>query len=319
VKGRWKPIKVEDFEVGRRHDFWLPLYQTAASDDVRVPFIVARGAKDGPVLGVSAAVHGNELNGIKIIHSLLQQLDLEGLKGTIVCAPIVNVPSYNAGVRHFIDGIDLNHVFPGKTEGRPAEQYARAFMKTFLPPIDYLVDIHTASDGRVNTMYVRADMTDERARQLAIDFNPLIILHAKGGDGTWRSAARRSNVPAITVEAGNPSVIQGKMVYEGEAGVLNVMKGLGMLSGKKNLIREPVVCKSSRWLRSVTGGLLETKFSLGEKVEKGQLLARTRDPFGYTIDEYKAPFTGIVIGKATNPSAGSGTRYCHLGAQGDVS
>ena len=212
MKGRWKPIQIEDFEVGHRHDFWLPLYQNAASDLVRVPFMVARGKEEGPALGVSAAVHGNELNGIKIIHSLLNELDLNLLRGTLVCAPIVNVPSYNAGIRRFVDGVDLNHVFPGKMDGRPAEQYARAFAKTFLPPIEHLVDIHTASDGRINTMYVRADMTDERARRMAFDFNPQIILHGASGDGTWRSAARRGDVPAITVEAGNPSVIQGKMV-----------------------------------------------------------------------------------------------------------
>ena len=153
---------------------------------------------------------------------------------------------------------------------------------------------------------------------MAFDFNPQIILHAKGGDGTLRAAARRRKVPAITVEAGNPAVIQGRMVYEGETGVLNVMRGLGMLEGDKRAFRDPVVCSSSRWVRSVTGGLLETRFKLGDRVEKGQILAVTRDPFGNKIDEYGAPLSGIVIGMSTNPSAGSGTRFCHLGSVGDV-
>ena len=318
MKARWRPIHLDDYELGRRQDFWLPLYQAASSDDVRVPFIVARGREEGPVVGVCAAVHGNELNGIKIIHSLLKELDLRRLKGSLICAPIVNVPSYNAGIRNFVDGIDLNHVFPGKPDGKPAEQDARAFCKTFIPSLDFLVDIHTASDGRTNTMYVRADMADELSRQMAFDFNPQIILHAKGGDGTLRAAARRRKVPAITVEAGNPAVIQGRMVYEGESGILNVMKGLGMLEGEKRMIRDPVVCSNSRWIRSVTGGLLETRFKLAEQVEKGQLLALTRDPFGNRINEYRAPTAGIVIGMLSNPSAGSGTRFCHLGAEGDV-
>ncbi|MFA7481736.1 MAG: succinylglutamate desuccinylase/aspartoacylase family protein [Vulcanimicrobiota bacterium] len=318
MRGRWRPIDVNDFEAGRRQDFWLPLYESASSDAVRVPFIVAGGLQDGPVLGVCAAVHGNELNGIKIIHSLLKELDLRKLKGSLVCAPIVNVPSYNAGIRNFVDGIDLNHVFPGKSDGKPAEQYARAFCKTFIPSLDYLIDIHTASEGRINTMYVRSDMADPKSRQMAVDFNPQIILHAKGGDGTLRAAARRRKVSAITVEAGDPAVIQGRMVYEGEIGVLNVMRGLGMLEGEKQTFRDPVVCSSSRWIRSNTGGLLETRFKLGERVEKGQILAITRDPFGNKTNEYGAPHSGIVIGMSTNPSAGSGTRFCHLGLEGDV-
>lgn len=318
MKKRWKAVTVDDYDRGSRNDFWLPLYQNAISDNIRVPFIVARGNHEGPVLGLSAAVHGNEINGIKIIHNLLKELDLEKLHGTLLCAPIVNVPSYNEGVRKFVDGNDLNHVFPGKYDGKPAEQYARAFLKTFLPTLDYLVDIHTASEGRINTMYVRADLTDKKSRQMAFDFNPQILLHSKSGDGTLRAAARRESVPAITVEAGNPSVIQGKMVYEGEVGVTNVMKGLGMVAGEKALIRTPVVCNSSRWLRSVTGGLLETYFRLGDRVEKGRPLAETQDPFGRKTKGYQAPYSGIVIGMATNPSAGAGTRFCHLGVEGDV-
>jgi len=318
MKKTFKPISVDAFPVCAQSNFWLPLYQDPSSSAVNVPFIVARGRHPGPVLGVSAAIHGNELNGMKIIHNLLADLSLEDLRGSLICAPIANVPSYNLGIRKFPDGLDLNHVFPGKRDGRPAEQYARAFERTYLPSLDFLVDIHTASEGRINTMYVRSDMTDESARQMSFDFNPQIILHTRSGDGTLRNAAKRRQIPAITVEAGNPSVIQGKMVFEGETGVLNVMKGLEMLDGPKEMSREPVLCKSSKWLRTQSGGFLETRFKLFERVEKKRVLAVTRDPFGEEGNQYVAPEDGIVIGMATNPSAGAGTRFCHLGSLGDV-
>jgi len=316
---RFKPIQVEDFPIGEQSNFWLPLYQNAAGVKIQVPFIVARGEKEGPVLAVSAAVHGNELNGIKIIHNLLRDIDLSTLKGSLLCAPIVNIPSYNSGVRVFVDGLDLNHVFPGKTSGKPAEQYAFAFERTFLPGADYLVDIHTASDGRINTMYVRADLQVGLAKQMSFDFNPQIILQTRSGDGTLRNSARRRGIPAITVEAGNPSVLQGRMVYEGETGVLNVMKGLNMLEGEKAMAREPVVCPSSKWLRTTTGGLLETKFKLFQRVEKGQLLAVAKNPFNEVVDQYTAPNSGIVIGMSTNPAARAGTRFCHLGVLDETS
>ena len=313
-----KPIAIEDFELGSRSDFWLPMYQRPTSVVVRTPIVVARGALPGPTLGVSAAVHGNELNGIRIIHQMLKDVDLSKLRGSLVCAPIVNIPAYNAGIRYFPDGLDLNHVFPGKKEGKPAEQYARAFSRLYLPCLDFLVDIHTASEGRINTMYVRADLTMEGAKDMAFDFNPQIILHGKSGDGTLRNAARQKGIPAITVEAGNPSVLQGKMVSEGLFGLANVMMGLGMLEGEPTRNREAVVCRSSKWLRTLSGGLLQTKFKLAEKVEKKQLLATNYDPFGNPVSSYYAPSDGIVIGMATNASACSGTRYCHLGQIGDV-
>lgn len=311
------PIMIDNHPSGKRTDFWRALYQDATGGPLKVPFIVARGVRNGPVLGITAAVHGNELNGIKIIQHVLNHLDLESLSGALLCVPVVNVPAYTNGTRNFPDGQDLNHVFPGKTDGKPAHQYARAFTETFLPAIDFLVDLHTASEGRTNTLYVRADLKSADTRQMAFAFNPEIILHVEGSDGTLRYAARRRGVPGITVEAGNPSVLQGRMVFEGETGILNLMKSLGMLEGDPYYAREPVVCKSSRWLRTVGGGILETHFKLRDVLTRKQLIAETHDPFGTVLNRYYAPYDGIVIGMAANPVAIPGTRFCHLGNFGD--
>lgn len=306
-------IDVEAFEPGTRSDFFMPIYEDATGSPLKVPFIVARGAHPGPVLGVSAVVHGNELNGIKIIHRVLERVQLKKLHGSLFCAPVVNVPSYNLGERYFADGVDLNNYFPGKAEGIPAEQYARAFTMSFLPGCDFLVDIHTASEGRTNTLYVRADISSKPIRQLSLMANPEIILDVRGRDGTLRGAATRRGIPAITLEAGNPKVLQGRMVAEGERGVLNIMRHLKMLRGKAELKRKPVICSSSKWIRTTGGGILETKFKLLEFVEKKQLLAETRDPFGNILQKYYAPHVGVVIGMAANPAAFPGTRFCHLG------
>ena len=309
-------INIQDYPIGKRINFYVSIFEDATGFPYYVPFVVARGALPGPVLGITAAVHGNELNGIRIIQNLLEDIDLSCLNGTLLCVPVVNVPAFNAGQRRFIDGIDLNHVFPGKTGGKSAEQYARAFVKTFLPACDFLIDIHTASEGRINTMYVRTDLLSEKTRQMATWFNPQIILHSRSGDGTLRNAARQRNIPAVTIEAGNPSVFQGKMVYEGEIGIQNVMKKLEMMDGETIINREPVSCQSSQWLRTIGGGILKTHFKLFEAVAKGQLLAETIDPFGNILQKYVAPNAGIIIGMAANPVAIPGTRFCHLGKLG---
>lgn len=299
----------------------LPLYQDALATRLHVPFVVVRGRHPGPVVGVSAAIHGDELNGIKIIHHVLERADPQEMHGSLICAPVVNVPAFHAGQRRFPeDDRDLNHVFPGKIDGTPSQQYAKAFLTTFLEPLDYLIDIHTASEGRINSLYVRADLHQPQSRELALLMQPQIILHGRSGDGTLRNAARLREVPAITVEAGNPSVFQGRVVLEGESGVYGILEALGVLRGgpePDDLGREPVICKSSKWLRTRSGGLLETFFSLCEQVKKRQLLARIMDPFGHLVQEYHAPHDGVVIGMSKSPVAVPGTRYCHLGVVGE--
>ena len=312
-KPKRKLLDLEEFPVGTRSDLFKPLYEDATGTALKIPLIVVRGERPGPTLGITAAVHGNELNGVRIIQELLADLNISDLRGILVCVPVVNIPAFNMGQRYFSDGLDLNHVFPGKADGKPASQYARAFSAMLLPQIDYLVDIHTASEGRTNTMYVRVDLHSPEAREMALKVNPQIILHSKGGDGTLRNAATRRQVPAITVEAGNPSVIQGRMVFDGGIGIRNVMVHLNMLAGEVHLSRDPVICESSKWLRTTGGGMLEPTFRLMDRVDKRQLLAITRDLFGNTLQEFHAPNDGIVIGMAANPVAIPGTRFCHLG------
>ena len=78
-----------------------------------------------------------------------------------------------------------------------------------------------------------------------------------------------------------------------------------------------MICKSSKWLRTRGGGLLETRFNLADRVKKRQLIAEVVDPFGYRLQAYQAPHDGIVIGMARDPVAVPGTRYCHLGVIGE--
>lgn len=293
------------------------MFEDGLGVPVGVPFIIVRGTAEGPTLGLSAVVHGDELNGIRVIHKLVAELDPASLRGALVCCPIVNVPAYRRGTRRFPDGSDLNHSFPGRSKGKTSEQYARRFGGIFLPPLDALVDIHTASEGRVNSFYVRADLHDPAVRNLAMLLDPAIILHARGGDGTLRNAARSRGIPAITAEVGNPRVIQRSMVYDAVSGIRNIMADMGMIHCEIASDGTPVLCSASEWLYTTTGGVMETRFELLEHVTRGQILAVTRDPFGHVTAEYAAPRDGIVIGMARNPVTVPGSRYCHLGAIGD--
>jgi predicted deacylase len=315
-----RPLDLERFPRGQRVDLRAPLYEDGLGNPLYCPLVVARGSKPGPVVGLCAAVHGDELNGIKIIHSILKTIDMATLHGTLLCAPIVNIPAFQAEQRRFPeDNRDLNSMFPGKANGLPSEQYARSFLTVFLGSIEYLVDIHTASAGRINSMYVRADLHSPEAREMAMLMNPEIILHGRSGDGTLRSAARKRGIHAITVEAGNPSEFQGSKVERGEIGILNMLKSLGMWHGSVPALehRTPVVCSKSIWIRTKAGGLLDCGFKLTNQVHKGQALATLSDPYGHVTGTYRAPGDGVVIGMSRRPVAVPGTRFCHLGTIGE--
>ena len=309
------PIAIDprSYPENRRTNLLVPIYGRATGSALRIPLVVARGKHDGPVVGITAAVHGNELNGIKIIHRFLEWINLEELRGSLLCAPVVNVPGFDMGTRFFTDGVDLNNTFPGLEDGTPSEQYARSFCSTFLPKIEYLIDIHTASAGRLNSLYVRVDLDHEVSKTLALLLDPEIILHSPTSSGTLRSVALNQGVPAVTLEAGNPSVIQGSMVYAGEIGLRNILAHLNMLDCDVQHSRKPLVCESSKWLRTTGGGILDTDIKLLEHVEENQIVAKTFDSFGNLLQEYTAPYGGVVIGRAAYPVSIPGTRYCYLG------
>ena len=283
---------------------------------VRVPVVVARGRKDGPIFGLTSALHGNELNGVPVIHRLLETIDLGRLRGTIIAVVVANVIGFDRRQREFSDGTDLNHVMPGKSVGNAAEIYAyQLFERIGLGRLDYLVDLHTASFGRINSLYVRADLSDEICASMAYLLGPQIVVHNPPSDHTLRGAAMDHGVPAITVEIGNPQRFQPKYIRSTLAGLRALLAFAKMTPHKVRPPRasSPFVCSRSFWLRTDHGGLLEVLVDITDGVARGQLIARLTNVFGDVTRSYVAPEDGVVIGKSVDPVARSGDRILHLG------
>ena len=294
--------------------YWLRIISDGLGEPVRLPILVARGNADGPTLGITAAVHGDELNGIRVIQRLFADLDVSNLRGTIIGVLVVNVPAFLRQTRVYTDGFDLNHVMPGKEDGRASEVYAYRLVDRVLRHFDYLLDLHTASRGRVNSYYVRADMSQEVTRQLAILQNPQLIVHNPPSDGTLRGAADALDIPAVTLEVGNPGVYQRKLIRSGTEGVHNVLSYLNMTDDQIiSPPAPPVLCKRSYWIYTHTGGLLTLEVDLLQQLAAGDLIATQRDVFGGLKEQYLAPEDGVVIGKSTMPVNRSGGRILHLG------
>lgn len=294
--------------------FWLELVSDGLGEPISIPLLIAKGIHDGPILGLTAAVHGNELNGIPVIQRLFNEIDVNELSGTIIGVPVVNIPSFHRKKRRFNDGVDLNHIMPGNPNGNVSQIYAYRFVERLVKYFDYLIDLHTASFGRINSYYVRADMEQKATKDMALLQNADIIVHNPPSDGTLRGAADELGIPAITLEVGNPSIFQKKLIRSGIEGIHNVLCHLNMTNDEIELSeKETLLCRRSYWLYTDIGGLLTLHVDLRQKVSKGDRIATIRNIFGKQLAEYVAPEDGLVVGKSISPVNQSGGRILHLG------
>ena len=308
--------------AGKLSKYWLQIASNSLSEPIYVPIMVAKGLEDGPVLGLTAAIHGNELNGIPIIQEAFRQVDPTKLKGTLVGVPGLNAISIPMDRRRFPDEEDLNRLLPGKENGDESQQYAWRIYNKIVRHFDYHIDLHTASFGRINSLYVRSDIYNDTLMQMARLQDAVIILHNEGkpsagqvvaASRTLRAEAMLAGIHSITVEYGDPQVYQPEMIERGVLGVLNTLSWLGMINRQVVPTPSAVVCKKSYWIYVDEGGLLEVPVELKQLLLKGDRIGILRNPFGDIIREYFAPEPGIVIGKSSNPSNGNGGRIIHLG------
>ncbi len=291
----------------------LNIVENALGDCWQIPMMIAKGG-DGPCLGITAALHGNELNGISTIQALWEKIDAEKLSGMVVLIPVLNIPGFLNGTREFADGKDLNRMMPGNPNGTSSEVYAAAIMQKIISQFDYLIDLHTASFGRINSLHVKANMSNPAISKLALLQNPQIIVDKQGPHGSLRHEAEKLNIPTITVEIGNPNIFQKKYITPSTEGLTNVLNDLGIMPSKHYAPqKEPVICKDSHWLYAKHAGILKVYPGLEDFVERGEKIGKITDIYGECIMHVLAPYNAIVVGKSTHPVCNVGSRVVNLG------
>lgn len=310
-----KPFEPKNFASGKLYRVFLDVPGNSLGVPWQVPVIVIKGREEGPTLGITSAVHGNELNGILSIFKVIESIKAKELNGTIICCPIFNVPGFLFQKRYFPDGQDLNRIMPGLEEGtKPSEIYNYYLTSKLVSQFDYHLDLHTASVGKANSLYIRADLEEPESKRLAYLQNPHIIVQKTDEEGTLRGWASESGIPSITIEIGNPDIFQPGLTDDVLDGVINTLTDLDMISGKvKNYMKDTHICTTSYWLYAPRGGLLEVMPKLTEVVEKEQPIANLYDMFGQLVTVMNSDNNGIVIGKATTPYCEVGSRVLHLG------
>lgn len=313
---------IDDLDPVTVNRFNLVINDGELGQPTLVPVIIVKGAKSGPRLGITAAIHGNELNGIKVIHELVAQVNPDSLSGSIIAVPGANPVGITLNTRTYMDGVDLNRIFPGKENGNRSQQFVYHLCQKLLPHFDYLVDMHTASFGRENSLYIRGDLNDTIIGGMMMVQDADILFSNKGKPSaganssstrTLRAEAILRGIPTITVEYGNPQVYQKDMIRRGLTGMQNLLVHIGMTTAQMRKVPSPITCYRSYWIYTDRGGYLDTNVELTEIVEEGQLIATQHSPHGELVREYHAPQRGVVIGRSSNPVNPSGGRIIHLG------
>jgi predicted deacylase len=280
-----------------------------------MPVQVICGRKAGPVLFVSAAIHGDELNGVEIVRRLLKRKVLRSIRGTLLAVPIVNVHGFLNQSRYLPDRRDLNRSFPGSQKGSIAARLANMFIKQVVSKADYGIDLHTGAVNRSNLPQIRANLDDPETLEIAQTFGVPVIINSDIRDGSLRACAYDRGMPVLIYEAGEALRFDEISIRAGIRGILNVMRQIGMLPKLKNPKQVmPVIARSTSWVRAPGSGIVTAKIKLGNSVQKGQNLASISTPLGDEEDHVIAPFDGIVIGKSKLPLAHEGDALFHLGA-----
>ena len=273
-----------------------------------------RGKRSGPTLFVSAAIHGDEINGVEIVRRLLQHPAMKNLRGTLLAIPIVNVHGFLNNSRYLPDGRDLNRSFPGSSKGSLAGRVAHTFMNEIVTHCTHGIDLHTGARHRGNLPQIRADMNNPATAGMAKIFGVPAVLHSRVRDGSLREVAADIDIPVITYEAGEALRFDEVAIRAGVNGVINVMRHIGMLpaSRSKRMKPFPIISEESYWVRASESGILRALVPNGAKVEKGDVIALVSDPFGSKSDEIRAPSAGIIIGRTFLPLVHEGEALFHI-------
>ena len=310
------PVEINHTVVqpGTRVTIDLPVARLYTHTDLHMPVQIIHGTRPGPKLFISAAIHGDELNGVEIIRRLLRHAGLKRLRGTLFAIPIVNVHGFLDRSRYLPDRRDLNRSFPGSGRGSLAARVAYLFMKEIVSQCSHGIDLHTGAVHRENLPQIRANLDDPATAELARVFGVPVLINADLRDGSLRQAAAEQGIPMLLYEAGEALRFDEVAIRAGLRGILRVMRALSMLPSKTavKMGRQPLMARASSWIRAPESGILRTTVALGARVEKGQVLGYIGAPFGDAEYEVDAPANGIVIGRTRLPLVHEGEAVYHL-------
>jgi len=316
----WKiPTKSIDTWRGKeiprnqRSNVFLPVSESYSGISLKIPIQIHRGEEDGPVVFVTAALHGDELNGTGAIRELICDESLKLQRGALILVPILNLLAFDRHSRYLPDRRDLNRFFPGSNKGSLTGRIAHKIFSEIVARSSLGIDLHTASVRRTNYPNVRADLSNPTARKLAVEFGSEVILDSTGPDGSLRTEATKRGVPTVVMEGGEVWKVEPAIVATALRGIKNILCSLGMINDPVDRPESQVIIKTTKWIRADRGGFLQFHVRPGQVVQQHQPLATNTSLLGQEKNALVSPFSGIVLGMTTLPAVSPGEPICHIG------
>ncbi len=294
----------------------LQIARLPTHTNIDLPVLVRRGLNPGPVLLLTAGLHGDELNGIEILRTMIQDKLLHPVAGTIVAIPIVNIYGFLQNARYLPDGKDLNRSFPGSNTGSLARRVAHVLMKDIIPQIDYGIDFHTGGANITNYPQIRMVFDNKDNEFLADAFAAPFTLNSPLIDKSFRKAAASKGKSIIVYEGGESQRFDKDAIQEGIDGALRVMQKLGMIEQAPQVYHERIRLDESAWLRARYSGIFHYFINPGDFIKRNQVIGTITDPYGESEFKVKAKHSGYVIGLNQTPVINAGDALMHVGVKG---
>ena len=309
-----KPLVIGGHKLppGTRKTLKLPIGHLITHEIVDLTVHIRRGKRPGPRLLVSAAIHGDEINGVEAVRNLLSK-KMSRMSGDLILIPVANLPAFLSRSRYLPDRRDLNRLFPGSSTGSFGARLARVLTK-IAKLCTHGIDLHTGAVTRPNLPQIRFSKEIPEALDLARAFGAPVIIDADVRPGSFRHVFTELEKPQLLFEGGEAGILEPAPARLAAQGVLSVMRQLGMLPQVKMKRRvNPILCVDTYWQRAPRGGLFTPTLDLGEVVTKGATIGRIGDPFGDEQNTILAECEGVIIGRARNAVIDEGDGIFHIG------
>ena len=280
----------------------IPVTRLGNGHDVELIVHVIRGAKDGPKLALFGGIHGDEPLGTEAVRRVLKQIDPDQITGTIVAVPVANPYAFEAGKRVTpSDGLNLNRIMPGDSEGSITEQLAARLAAILDDGCTHFIDYHSGG----NLACVDYSYVHEAGAEMSRAYGCQILYDHESYVGSATDYALNRGIRAMVSELGGGLHNTDYYLDKAVTGTLNVLRAIGMSAGEVKAPREDqVVVTTLTVVRPRVGGLLQAEVGpdrLGEILPAGTVLGRVVDP--YTFEELQvltAPYdpTYLVLSRS---------------------
>ncbi|MDT8367798.1 MAG: succinylglutamate desuccinylase/aspartoacylase family protein [Longimicrobiales bacterium] len=312
VERRAIEVGGSEIEPGQRQRIEIRVARFVTGEWVSLPVEVIHGAQPGPVVWMSGAIHGDELDGVEIARVVSAGLSPAELRGTVFSIPIVNIFGFIQASRYLPDRRDLNRSFPGSAEGSMAGRLAWLFTTEIVDRSDWGIDLHCGSGERENLPQIRCDLTDPETRAVAEAFSPALLIDNKGPEGSLRRVALERGARVLVYEGGEAGRFTPASIRSGIDGTLRMLHTLGMIDEAPPAAAAPRKVSSTHWVRASRSGIIRLDVELGDEVRKGRKIGEITEILGGGQKVVRASNTGMVMGRRVSPLVYQGEALVHI-------